>query len=135
MIGVNFKKATAQRFLKCIASGEPISPSAGWTIDDMLMLAGVCFHAVSSHGPWQDRLARAAGHEPIPPSHTEQQEAVDEMHLVDLLAAIEFCAMLAQRVRDGEYDAVCEGEVSALLRGDTHQMNPVRGFRQHGTCM
>ena len=51
----------------------------------------------------------------------------------DLHGAIEFCAELAMNIADGDYDERFEEVVQVLLRGDTMELSPVRGFRMPPT--
>jgi len=129
MIGVNFDKATAGYFIDCLAEGRSIEHGP-WTIDDMVMLAGACFFAVRSHGPWRDRIAKLVGGELPRDLHPELEEAVDETLTTDLHGAIEFCAELTMRIVDGEYDDLYKDHLQAILRADTRQIHPVKGFRQ-----
>ncbi len=52
-IGISFDKAKAKVFLDCLANGKPVPPQdpRGWTVYDMLALAGACYFAGMSHGP------------------------------------------------------------------------------------
>jgi len=58
MLPISFNKDTALRFLDCLTNGKPIEPEQpGWSVDDMLQLAGACFLALAVHGPeWRKTL-------------------------------------------------------------------------------
>src|SRR5262245_43897158 len=85
MIGVSSDKA--EHFLECLNNGKPIlrpQNPAGWTVFDMLALAGACFFASLSHGPphfegtdW----TKAPG---------ERREAIKQDYLAQFHGAIEF---------------------------------------------
>ena len=94
----------------------------------MLMLAGACYFAVLSHGPWQQRIKEIAGQEAPGEMPNELSEAIEETHTADLHAAIDFIFELTMRIIDGEYDDRYQECVRALLRGDTMQLTPVEGF-------
>ena len=47
--------------------------------------------------------------------------------------AIEFCGELVQKVADGEYDEMFLEQVQVVLRGDTNELHPVKGFRHSET--
>ena len=54
MINIHFEKERAEYLLECLIDGKPIEPpDIGWTIDDMLALAGACFFAAMIQGPME----------------------------------------------------------------------------------
>jgi len=111
MIGINFDKSTAERFLECIERGQPIEcpNAAGWTCDAMLALAGALHFSVLSHGP---QLYRNWDWIQVPQEH---KEALDEQLFGDLAGAIEYYSHLTMLVNDEEYDAQFEDQHRAGL--------------------
>ncbi len=104
MYPITFKKERAAHFLDSLLTGRPMlhdPEQPGWTIDEMLQLAGACFFVVAAHGPirrtptqlqdWQSK-------------HPEHKEAEIETLMHDLHGAMEFIAELTQLVYDGGYD-------------------------------
>jgi hypothetical protein len=92
-IKVDCTKARAEYLLNCLNTGQPIEPSgkgAGWTGDDMLMLAGFCLFGASSQGP-----AAWGGEELVDP----------ETYVQDLRGALETYVQLAMAATDGEFEA------------------------------
>jgi hypothetical protein len=98
----HFDRATCERFLKAVATGDPIDGKL--THDEMLILAGVMLFMARSHGPFKHRLARegAIAFDParVPMEHREAESAT---FLQESLASIGFFAHLAEMVNDGQY--------------------------------
>ena len=56
MYPATFRKERATYFLDYLLNGRPMLhdfEQPGWTVDEMLQLAGACFFAVAVHGPAQ----------------------------------------------------------------------------------
>jgi hypothetical protein len=62
MMRVNFDKTEAQRFLEAIRSNAPLTPDGpwGWSVDDMVRLAGVLLYAIATHTPQNSATTPAA---------------------------------------------------------------------------
>lgn len=104
MLPINFDKETALRYLDCLINGKRIEPGSdqpGWSVDDMLQLAGACFLASAVHA---HELHRSMSKGSKEPQHPEHREAETEAVIHDLHAAIEFTAQMTQLAYDGEYD-------------------------------
>lgn len=130
MFPLNFEKSRAERFLQCLATGEPIGKVH--TIDEMVGLAGACFFALMSHGPIIRKMAaEMQGKELETPQTQEHAEADDEMIFSDLHAAIEFSGHLTMMVKDGLYDDRCEELVRCFVSqdGDQKQLHQFEGFK------
>ena len=118
MFPVNFEKERAERFLRCLAEGEPIGIVQ--TIDEMLALAGACFFVMSTHGPLLRTTAlKMAGESYKPPTTFEHQEAETETVFGSIHGGIEWAAQLTGLVCDGEYDAHFEPKVQSLAMMET----------------
>ena len=60
MFPITFKKDRSLYFLNCLQNGRPMlhdPEPPGWTVDEMLQLAGACFFAVAAHGPIRQAAA------------------------------------------------------------------------------
>ena len=119
MFPLNFKKKRAEYFLDCLANGKPIShdpEQPGWTINEMVQLAGACFFVMMTHGPiLQVEYAKMQGKKYAQPANKEHAEAVDESVFNDLHAGIEFAGHLSQLVCDAEYDQTWEDFVQCAV--------------------
>ena len=135
MFPLNFKKERADYYLKCLDEGTLIKPEreGGWTVDEMVALAGACFFGLLSHGPLLRKAAcEMTGKTMTPSESAEHREADQELINSDLHGAIEFAGTLTALVLDGQYDEQfgelvrCgvsqEGQVSGRLV-------PVEGFK------
>jgi len=138
MFPVNFKKERAEYFLSCLNTGElmehdPEQP--GWTVNEMLQLAGACFFAMLSHGPLlKVAMAEMRGTKYEPPDDHEHREALDEGLFNDVHAAVEFAAHMTQMVCDDEFDEAYEPFVrcgaTQIVRGKIEKrLMPVEGFK------
>jgi len=147
MMLVRFKKERAEYFLRCLNNGQPMTrdcPEPGWTIEEMMQLAGACFYAICCHGPEM----KFAGMEPQdgvdedellkrcePPADPEHREAWARSLLNDFHAAVEVVGKLTSLVHQGEYDK--DYEASMMFRAGQivdGQINtevvPLEGFKQ-----
>jgi hypothetical protein len=125
---INFDKATAERFLQALRSGQAIEPPGGrWTIHALLALAGACHFAASTHGPLAF-TGHAGAWERLP---HEYKEARMGTLFEDLRLAIEFYSHLTMLVQVGEYDDRFAPHVEATVcRSDGEDRVRVRtGFR------
>lgn len=105
MIAVALDKAKAECFLDCIENGKPIPPQdvgAGWTVDDLLMLAGAIRFTVLSRG-----------------------------QSPDIRAVVEWFSELAGQIKDGKYDAEFEPHLEALVtsEGATKVVHVTQGLK------
>jgi hypothetical protein len=126
MFPLNFQKQRAEYYLKCLDDGTMIEPdqAEGWTVDEMVALAGACFLGLLSHGPLLRKAAcELKGETVIPPEAAEHREADDELIANDLHGAIEFVGSLTALVRDEEYDDSFEEVIRCLVT----QVGNVRG--------
>lgn len=128
MYPVMFEKARAEAILAAIENGEPI-PAAdhGWTIYELMQVAGACYFAAMSHGPPTADLERL-GQLPL-----EHREATEETLYQDIHDAIEFNSHLTMQVQDGGYDEHFEPLTTAIVRRDAdgeQQILPITGKRQ-----
>lgn len=107
MYPITFRKDRAAYLLDRLLHGQPIEPDqSGWTVDDMMQLAGACFFAVAAQGPAAD----------VQQVHPEYQEAEFETMMNDLHAVLEFVAQRTQMVYDGDYDEAHEPVVRCGIR-------------------
>jgi hypothetical protein len=134
MYPITFKKDRAAYFLDCLLNGGPMlhdPEQAGWTIDEMLQLAGACLFAVAAYGPIRE--ATAAQLQDWEHEHPEHQEAEIDTMMHDLHAAMEFMAQLTQMAYDGGYDREYEPVVRCGIQAvDTRietSVIPVEGFK------
>lgn len=107
MFPVNFRKERAEYYLRCLDEGKAIEPEQadGWTVDEMVGLAGACFFALLSHGPLLRKAAAKMLGKKLEPSETaEHKEADDQLVFNDLHDTIEFAGHLTMLVHDQEYD-------------------------------
>ena len=82
-IEISFDKAKAQAYVDCLLNGKPIeSREGGWTVDEILALAGACQVAAGSSAG-----GNAQGPEPQ-----------------EVEAAIEWCVNVTRFVVEGRYD-------------------------------
>ena len=139
MFPLNFKKNRAEYYLNCLNAlgGESIAPedAKGWTVNDMIGLAGACFFCLSSHGPLLKRAMAEMQGKTLSPEelHPEHKEAIDEMIFNDIHAAIEFIGNLTMLVCDEEYDEEFEEFVQCGVtqEGETSkQVTAIRGFKE-----
>ena len=107
MFPVNFNKERAEYYLRCLDEGRAIEPeqAEGWSVDEMIGLAGACFFGLLSHGPLLRKAAADIQGKKLEPSETaEHKEADDQLVFNDLHGAIEFVGHLTMLVHDQEYD-------------------------------
>ena len=133
MYPIHFRKERAEYLLDCLATGKPIVPSQslGWTIDDMMALAGACHFAAMSHGPCVSKAKRID----ITKLPKEYQEATEMTFVSDLRAAVEFYSQLTMLVKDGEYDSHFEPYMVAVVTqtGDVrNSVAPLEGHKPDG---
>jgi hypothetical protein len=132
MIAVHFSKAFAEHFLDAVQKGQPIAPpDAGWTGNHMLTLAGMLYAAVFSQGPHAFQVTKG-GQNKLMTLPEEHREAVEETFKQDIHDAIEFLSNLAFQVFDGQYDELCEADVSGVVYRGGHgrkSFRPVKGFK------
>jgi hypothetical protein len=109
MIAIRFEKTRAEHYLDSLQNGLAIQPpdGPGWTVHEMLALAGACYFAAMSHGPPLQKNTDSL--------HHEHREMVEEEFYGDLHAAIEFNSQLSMMVKDGDYDAQCGPVCTALV--------------------
>ena len=134
MYPITFRKDRATYFLDCLLNGQPVlhdPDQRGWTVDEMMQLAGACLFAVAAYGPIRETTAvqlQDWEHE-----HPERQEAEIETMMHDLHAAMEFIAQLTQMAYDGDYDREYEPIVRCGIQAvDTRietSVIPVEGFK------
>jgi hypothetical protein len=114
-IPVLFDKAKTERFLDCLASGEPIRPpgGSGWTVHDVLALAGACRFVASTH---EASLYLSPALEPTPPGgHPGHAGPAEESFGADLDAAIAWYSHASRMVQEGDYDQRFEPRHQALV--------------------
>jgi hypothetical protein len=114
-IPVLFDKSKTERFLDCLASGEPIRPpgGSGWTAHDVLALAGACRFVASTHGP-----SLYLSPTLLPPpggDHPEQAAPAEESFGADLDATIAWYSHASRMVQEGDYDQRFEPRHQALV--------------------
>ena len=124
MMRVNFDKAEAQRFLEAIRSNAPLVPDGpwGWSVDDMVRLAGVLLYSIATHTP--QILAEASK---MPEEFRDDPRGE---HLQrDITAAVEFNAYLAGLVANDEFDSLHQSPFIAGIkdRDDGRKIYPMRG--------
>ena len=138
MYPIEFHKDRAEYLLDCIKNGHAIQPASdlGWTVLDLLTLAGVCHFAARSHGPlgyvqkYEGDLAQIQ--EALDKLHFEQREFVEEQLDADLLAAIGISSHLATLVEDGKFDQHFEPRVQAVVTQDIttgRKIIPLKGVK------
>jgi hypothetical protein len=134
MYPITFRKERATYFLDCLLNGRPMlhdPGQPGWTVDEMLQLAGVCFFAVAAHGPVPSPTA--AQLQEWDQEHPEHREAEIETMMHDLHAAMDFIAQLTQLAYDGGYDhqygALVRCGVQAVDTRVEASVVPVEGFK------
>jgi hypothetical protein len=123
--GILFDKAMAEAYLEQVNQ---------MTATEMLCLAGVYYFRMYSHRPRGLRLLLAARRwrEAWKKQAIEHQEATGDSMREDILAAIHFCATMAQYVYDGTYDDYCESNIMATVRADgvpQRTIRLVKGFK------
>jgi len=134
MYPITFTKERAGYFIDCLVNGQAIEHDpgqTGWTVDEMLQLAGACFLAAAVHGPQPQPTADQL--KDWKNKHAEHQEAEIESLMHDLHAALDFIAQLTQMAYDGEYD----GTYGAIVRCGVQAVDtyveasvvPIEGFK------
>jgi hypothetical protein len=114
-IPVLFDRSKTERFLDCLANGKPIRPpsGSGWTVHDVLALAGACRFVASTHEP---SIYLTPPLQPtLPGSDPEHAGAVEESFGADLDATIGWYSHVSRMVQDGEYDQRFEPRHQALV--------------------
>ena len=100
-IPIRFSKEHVERVLDCIRTGGSIAPlGTGWTLYDMLEVAGVLVLSAGTHPTMAGRSAE----------------------IDDLLAAVAFHSQLTEQVLDDTYDVDFEAEVVATVAYGPDQM-------------
>ena len=139
MFPVNFKKARAEYFLDCLENGKAMtydSEQGGWTISEMIGLAGACYFVIATHGPlWRKTILEAEGKILELSDVPEHAEADNELVLNDIRAALEWVAQLTQLVYDGGYDEPFEDSIKCGVSQDIQRdvertVIPIQGFKQ-----
>lgn len=126
MIGVRFNKAFAEHVLEAIKTGGDIkAPEGGWTVFDMIQVAGVLRFGILSHGP---QVAAMTIPEEL---HSEHRELIEEQLESSIDAGIGFASVLAMQVADDEYDNGCEEECLCVVDNVEGKltMKPIEGFK------
>ena len=133
MFPLSFKREKAEYFLNCLAKSRAIDPpQKGWTVDEMAVLAGACFFAISTHGPILRRaLAKKQGRDPGVPEHREHKEADGQLVYNDIHAAIEFAGHLIMLLHDGGYEQAFDDSIQCGVTMETAEMrvHPLQGFK------
>jgi hypothetical protein len=112
---VAIDKEVLERYLESLYSGQPFAPpEGGWTIDNLLALAGVCYLAAFSQGPPAFKKSPDAW-QSLP---QEQREASEQKLILDLKDAIVYCSYLATLVRDKQFDEKFEPHVEIVFYRD-----------------
>jgi hypothetical protein len=124
MMRVNFDKSEAQRFIEAIRSNAPLAPDGpwGWSVDDMVRLAGVLLYTIATRAP---QILDDAGKMP-----EEFRDDPRGEHLQrDITAAVEFNAYLAGLVANDEFDSLHQSPFIAGIkdRDDGRKIYPLRG--------
>lgn len=97
MVPIVFHNEQVRRILAAIEEGRPIEPpSDGWTVADMLMVAGAMHYALMAHGPSLNGRSADFGRQ-----SQEYQEAFAETYQRELSTAIETCSRLACDLHSG----------------------------------
>ncbi len=125
---INFKKQRIARLLDCLELGKPIEPSneGGWTVNDMLILAGACLFGVASHGPVLVPGADTSS------QSSERREFIEEQFMGDVRGALDFYGHVAMMLQDGDYDSHFGLEASGAIEfrdGEPTLIMPVHGFK------
>src|SRR5580765_4691638 len=82
LIPITFQKEAAVELLRTISEGQPLAPPSGrWSVNDMLLVAGVLHFAVMSNGPM------ACSEDDFGSKHPEGKDAAIEQNLAELQAA------------------------------------------------
>jgi hypothetical protein len=131
MIGIHFSKRFAEQVIDALNNGKPIVPPDGkWTGNHMLALAGMLYAGVFSQGPHTHQLAGITQEmrERLPQEH---REAIEETFTQDIHDGIEFVGTLFFKVKDNQYDQVCEPDVQALVYSEQGEKKviPAKGFK------
>jgi hypothetical protein len=125
-VGINFSSERAELMLDALANGKPILPgNAGWSVNDMLALAGACHFAAMSHGPVMmdgRKFGDMTG---------ERREAASETFEADLSAAVQFYSQMTMNVKDGQYNDNFEPTLTGVIFADEEGLhfNPFSGVR------
>lgn len=134
MYPITFRKERAVHFLDCLINGQAVEHDPGqngWTVDEMLQLAGACFLTAAVHGPLRQPTSDQI--QDWKAEHAEHREAEIETMMHDLHAALEFIAQLTQMAYDGEYDGMYGPIVRCGLQAvDTYveaSVVPMEGFK------
>jgi hypothetical protein len=124
MMRVNFDKAEAQRFLEAIRANAPLAPDGpwGWSVDDMVRLAGVLLYSIATHTP---QILEEASKMPAEFRDDPRGEHLQR----DITAAVEFNAYLAGLVANDEFDRLHQSPFIAGIkdRDDGRKIYPLRG--------
>ena len=120
---VEVKKDRLAYYLACLSEGKPLDvPEGGWTGNELLALAGVCFFIRMTHGP---EGFTPEQHEALPFEH---KEAVSDTLYDDLHTAIEWCCDAAEHLHNGSYDELFD-PTHVVRLSERDQMQPLEGFR------
>ena len=98
MVPIVFDPQQVKQFLAALEHGQPlVPPEGGWTVAEMLMVAGTMHCALMAHIPALN--GKAAGLEGV---SAEQKEAFAEAYAAELAEAIETCSRLAASCQSAE---------------------------------
>src|SRR5262249_20451371 len=132
-IAIKFSKEKAERFIDALTNGKAIEPPdpRGWTVFDMLALAGACYFGAESNWPKMYAMYTNTAWAQIP---RERQEASWETAERDFHAAIRWYSRMTMLVKDEKYDSEFEPEHTAVLINDGEETTvvPQDGFKTTG---
>ena len=108
---IAFTKERISYLIDCLTKHKPIEPNHvnGWTHNDTLVLGGVCFFVTEIQGPPLHSKAN------ISRLSQERLEFIQQQFKNDIRTAIEFYALVAEMILNGEYDSHFEEEVSGVI--------------------
>lgn len=105
MVPIVFDPKQVTQFLAALEQGQPlVPPEGGWSVAEMLMLAGTMHCALMAHIP-------ALNGKPVALEgvSVEQKEAFAEAYAAELAEAIETCSRLAASCHSA--DTLCSNKV------------------------
>lgn len=98
MVPIVFDPQQVQRFLAALENGQPlVPPEGGWSVAEMLMVAGSMHCALMAHIPSLN--GKPAALEGV---SAEQKEAFAEAYAAELAEAIETCSRLAANCQSAD---------------------------------
>lgn len=121
MYRFEFDRQRAEEIIAAIQGGKakPV-PAGGWSVPDMLHVAGTLYCAIWSRGPMTTDLER------LDHMSAEYREAAEETLTKDVLGAIEVCGQLAMMVCDKSYDDQWQPYLEALLFHEAEGKRTIR---------